>query len=106
MFPGFTKLLNWYFSRSAAPYWVILFIDCLIVLISGIYVQLLNFGFTYTETHLEPLLVAYLQYFPCVLVGFPPVPYLCWNHSLFLFRGFAAYRFCVDMQYALCDCAA
>ena len=70
MFPGFTKLLNWYFSRSAAPYWVILFIDCLIVLISGIYVQLLNFGFTYTETHLEPLLVAYLQYFPCVLVGF------------------------------------
>ena len=70
MFPGFTKLLNWYFSRSAAPYWVILFIDCLIVLISGIYVQLLNFGFTYTETHLVPLLVAYLQYFPCVLVGF------------------------------------
>ena len=29
------KLVNWYFSRKASPYWCILAIDCAMVVFSG-----------------------------------------------------------------------
>ena len=32
----FDKVINWYFSRRALPYWSILLIDCLCVLIAGV----------------------------------------------------------------------
>ena len=32
------KLLNWYFSRNALPYWMMIIIDSLILLFSGFFV--------------------------------------------------------------------
>ena len=70
MFPGFTRLLNWYFSRSAAPYWVVLFFDCLTVLIAGVYVRLLNYGVAHVLANGKLLFISYLQYLPFALLGF------------------------------------
>ena len=32
------KILNWYFSKNALPYWLVLILDCLICYISGLIV--------------------------------------------------------------------
>ena len=40
----FHKILSWYFTRKALPYWSILLIDCLCVLIAGILAFSLNHG--------------------------------------------------------------
>jgi FlaA1/EpsC-like NDP-sugar epimerase len=32
----FDKILNWYFSKNSLPYWIILLIDCAIVMFSGV----------------------------------------------------------------------
>ncbi len=34
----FNKLVNWYFTKNALPYWSVLIIDCLICYLSGILV--------------------------------------------------------------------
>ena len=65
-----TKLFRWYFSREAAPYWVVLFFDCLTVLIAGLYVRLLNYGFAHVLADAKLLFISYLQYLPCALLGF------------------------------------
>ena len=33
---SFDKILNWYFSKNSLPYWIILLIDCAIVMFSGV----------------------------------------------------------------------
>lgn len=38
------KLTNWYFSRRALPYWSVLLIDCLCVLVAGVLSFALNHG--------------------------------------------------------------
>lgn len=38
------KVASWYFSRSALPYWSVLIIDCLCVLVAGILAFSLNHG--------------------------------------------------------------
>lgn len=32
----FDKILNWYFTKNSLPYWIILLIDCAIVMFSGV----------------------------------------------------------------------
>lgn len=39
-----TKLINWYFSKGALPYWGVLYLDCLIVLFSGYVGNYLEIG--------------------------------------------------------------
>ena len=34
----FSKLLDWYFTKKALPYWAVLLLDCLICFISGLFV--------------------------------------------------------------------
>ncbi|MBP5777579.1 MAG: polysaccharide biosynthesis protein [Prevotella sp.] len=46
----FDKILNWYFTKNALPYWCIFLIDCAIVLFSG--------GVTYLIIHDAPTLYA------------------------------------------------
>ena len=36
---------NWYFSRSAAPYWVVLLVDCGIIFVSGFISFYMIYGF-------------------------------------------------------------
>ena len=43
----FDKILNWYFSKNALPYWCIFMIDCATVMFSGIFTYWL---FTNTQT--------------------------------------------------------
>ena len=38
------RIINWYFSRKALPYWCILVMDCVIVFISGLFVFYLQHG--------------------------------------------------------------
>ena len=40
----FHKAISWYFSKSALPYWAILVIDCLILVISALFAYTLNHG--------------------------------------------------------------
>ena len=40
----FNKLAHWYFSKTALPYWSILLIDCLCVLVSGVLAFAINHG--------------------------------------------------------------
>ena len=38
------RIINWYFSRKALPYWCILVMDCVIVFLSGLFVFYLQHG--------------------------------------------------------------
>ena len=38
------KISNWYFKRSALPYWVVLALDCIIVVMSGYFAGYLEYG--------------------------------------------------------------
>ena len=40
----FEKIANWYFTKKAVPYWGILLLDCLIVVISGLVCYTLDHG--------------------------------------------------------------
>lgn len=42
----FDKVVNWYFSRKALPYWSILLIDCLCILVAGIVAYSIKRGAT------------------------------------------------------------
>ena len=64
------KFSRWYFSRKALPYWGILFIDTLIVLLSSFFVHVLNTGVMNTLENLGPLLGTYVVYGVFYLIGF------------------------------------
>ena len=40
------RIINWYFSRKALPYWCILVMDCVIVFLSGLFVFYLQHGWS------------------------------------------------------------
>ena len=49
------KVLNWYFSKNALPYWCILIIDCLVCFISGLFVFWLFFRGGQTLANILPV---------------------------------------------------
>ena len=64
------KISNWYFSKSATPYWVILCIDCLVVLFSGYFAYAVDYDIVRLVDHLGyvtlwviPVLIPYLIFF-------------------------------------------
>lgn len=40
----FNKLSNWYFSKASLPYWLILFLDCMVVFAAGYLGSYIQFG--------------------------------------------------------------
>ena len=48
------KIARWYFSKSAMPYWMVLFFDCSVVLVSNLIIYVLDMGATYTALHFWP----------------------------------------------------
>ncbi len=64
------KILNWYFSKSALPYWYILLFDCLAVLFSGFICYALDHGPHTTAINFFPLLGTLLFYLIFFLIGF------------------------------------
>lgn len=66
----YEKIVNWYLSCRAVPYWYILLTDCCIVLFSGIVGYTVNHGLPSTSDQLGRLVLAVCAYLPCYLVGF------------------------------------
>lgn len=64
------KIARWYFSKSAMPYWMVLFFDCSVVLVSNLIIYVLDMGATYTALHFWPLVGTLLVYLIPYLVGF------------------------------------
>ena len=66
----FEKIANWYFTKKAVPYWGILLLDCLIVVISGLVCYTLDHGATSTSKVIWPLLGTLVFYLLFYMVGF------------------------------------
>ena len=51
----FDKVINWYFSKNALPYWCILILDCLVCFLSGLFVFWLFFRGGQTLANIVPV---------------------------------------------------
>ncbi len=66
----FDKLLDWYLSRNALPYWVILAIDIVICYLSGIFVFWLYYHGAVSPQHIVLLSKTIFMYMIFNLIGF------------------------------------
>ena len=64
------SLLSRYFKRSALPYWCILLLDLLIVLVSGLFVYILAHRGTIRWSEMQPLLRTMLVYLVLCVISF------------------------------------
>lgn len=64
------KILDWYFTKNALPYWVILFVDSLICYLSGVFVFWLYYHGVITLANLGLLSKTILVYMIFNLLGF------------------------------------
>ena len=64
------KLISWYFSRDALPYWCVILCDSLIVLMCGVLAYAVNHGPWDTIQRMPMLLMALVCYLPCYFIGF------------------------------------
>ena len=65
-----SKFLHWYFSKDALPYWSVLLIDCLCVVVAGILAFVINHGANATLSVIYPLIGVTLVCVICFVVGF------------------------------------
>ena len=65
-----SKLSGWYFSRRALPLWGVFILDCLIVLISDIFVYTVNNGPVFTMSHLGSIFGTFAFYMIFYIIGF------------------------------------
>ena len=66
----FDKLLNWYLSMNALPYWVILAIDIVICYLSGLFVFWLYYHGAVSPQHIVLLTKTIFMYMTFNLIGF------------------------------------
>ncbi len=66
----FNKVSQWYFSKGALPYWIILVIDCIIVLTSAVTVRALRIGMDQNMSSLLSVLDTWCIYLVFFLAGF------------------------------------
>ena len=64
------KVANWYFSRSALPYWSILLLDCVFVVFSGLLAFAVHHGSEQTLNVLGSLCLTLCAFLVCFIVGF------------------------------------
>ena len=83
------KISDWYFSRKAIPYWCILFIDCVIVLFSGLFGYYMEFGGYAFLTRFWDIVLS-------LLIGL--VPFIIAFHTLHTYLGIIRYSSFVDLQ--------
>ena len=84
-----STITNWYFSKRALPFWVILVLDCLIVLGADFLVYALNNGTPQTIRQLGALFGAFCFYLAFYLVGF---------RLFHTYSGIIRYSSFVDLQ--------
>ena len=65
----FNKIVHWYFSKSALPYWGIVLLDCLAIYISGFVVAIITDGPNATAMHVEALSISMVANLLCYIVG-------------------------------------
>ncbi len=66
----YKKLIDWYFTKAAVPFWYVLISDCFIVLCSGVLAYAFNHIETVTLANLSVLLYTLALYLPAYLIGF------------------------------------
>ena len=66
----YKKLIDWYFTRAAIPFWYILISDCFIVFCSGVLAYAFNHTGTVALENLSVLLYTLAIYLPAYLIGF------------------------------------
>lgn len=85
----FTKLSTWYFTKRALPYWGILLMDCLAVIIMGLLIYTFKFGIWDTLTNIHSLSVLWTVYL---------IPYLIGFKLFHTYSGIIRYSSFVDLQ--------
>lgn len=85
----FHRVLNWYFTKSALPYWCILLIDCLICYLSGIFVFWLYYHGAVTLGNIVILTKTIFVYMIFNLIGF---------RVFHTYSGIIRYSSFVDLQ--------
>ena len=66
----YKKLIDWYFTRAAIPFWYVLISDCFIVFCSGVLAYAFNHTGTVALDNLSVLLYTLAIYLPAYLIGF------------------------------------
>ena len=66
----YKKLIDWYFTRAAIPFWYVLISDCFIVFCSGVLAYAFNHTGTVALEDLSVLLYTLAIYLPAYLIGF------------------------------------
>ena len=84
----FDKILNWYFTKNALPYWCILLIDCAVLGVSGLMVYWFFHDSDILLTNLYPLLNTLVCFIVLTLVGF---------RIFHTYSGFMRYSSFVDL---------
>ncbi|MBD5280671.1 MAG: polysaccharide biosynthesis protein, partial [Bacteroides sp.] len=64
------SLANWYFSRSALPYWSILILDCLFVVFSGLFAYTVHHGSEQALDVIGSLAVTLCIFLICFILAF------------------------------------
>ncbi len=67
---SFKSLANWYFSRSALPYWSILLLDCVFVVFAGLLAYTVHHGSEETLNVLGSLSITMCIFLICFVVAF------------------------------------
>ena len=66
----FAKFFQWCFSQKALPYWCVLLLDCMTVILSVFIVLALNYGILYVVSNVSSLVSTLLVYLLCYVIGF------------------------------------
>lgn len=64
------KLTGWYFSKDALPYWSILILDCIFILLAGIIAYAVNHDSENMTEALIPVLGTLCVFLICFIIGF------------------------------------
>ena len=65
----FQKILHWYFTKNALPYWGIVFLDSLIIFASGCFVAVLTDGAVATVLHWGALCISMVANLGLYMIG-------------------------------------
>ncbi|MCD8292011.1 MAG: polysaccharide biosynthesis protein [Prevotella sp.] len=66
----YKKIINWYLTRDAMPYWIVLLFDTCIVFMSGVLAYMINHGCHNCVINLSGLCYTLLLYQICFCIGF------------------------------------
>ncbi len=64
------QLANWYFSRSALPYWTILILDCLFVVFAGLLAFTVHHGSEHTLDVIGQVCLTMVVFLICFVIAF------------------------------------